>query len=146
MWKEFVKFIRRGNVVDLAVGIILGTAFNAIVRSMVDDMLMPPLGLAVGNVDFSDLYITLRDGTPGPPYENIAAAKEAGAVILRYGQFLQTIFSFLILAGAVFFLVRGVAKLMPPPAPPASQTKDCPYCISAIPLKAQRCPHCTSSL
>ena len=149
MVKEFREFALRGNVADMAVGIIIGTAFGAIVTSMVSDVLMPPVGLLVGNVDFADLFVVLRDGveTAGP-YPTLAAAQEAGAVTLNYGRFSNALLSFLIVAMAVFFLVKGMNQLKrrEEEAPAAPTTKDCPFCASSIPIKASKCPHCTSEL
>jgi large conductance mechanosensitive channel len=149
MVKEFREFALRGNVADMAVGIIIGTAFGAIVTSMVSDVLMPPVGLLVGNVDFADLFVVLRDGveTAGP-YATLAAAQEAGAVTLNYGRFSNALLSFLIVAMAVFFLVKGMNQLKrrEEEAPAAPTTKDCPFCASSIPIKASKCPHCTSEL
>lgn len=149
MVKEFKEFALRGNVADMAVGIIIGTAFGAIVTSMVSDVLMPPVGLLVGNVDFADLFVVLRDGveTAGP-YATLAAAQEAGAVTLNYGRFSNALLSFLIVAMAVFFLVKGMNQLKrrEEEAPAAPTTKDCPFCASSIPIKASKCPHCTSEL
>ncbi|MBM3134649.1 MAG: large conductance mechanosensitive channel protein MscL [Chloroflexi bacterium] len=144
MWKEFKEFISRGNVLDLAVGVIIGLAFGKIVTSLVNDIIMPPIGLLLGKVDFSNLFINLS----GKPYATLAAAKEAGAATINYGVFLNTIIEFLIVALVIFLLVRYVNKLIrkPEPAPVAPTTKDCPYCFSAIPIKATRCPNCTSQL
>jgi large conductance mechanosensitive channel len=144
MWKDLKAFILRGNVLDLAVGIIIGAAFGKIVTSLVSDVIMPPIGLLLGKVDFSSLYINLS----GQPYDSLAAAKAAGAATINYGSFINMVLDFLIVAVVVFFLVRGVSRLMPKPkeAPPAPSTKDCPFCLSAVPLKATRCPHCTSQL
>jgi large conductance mechanosensitive channel len=149
MFKEFKEFAVKGNVVDMAVGIIVGAAFGTIVKSLVDDIIMPPVGLLLGNVDFSDLFITLKQGATTGPFATLAAAKGAGAVTWSYGAFLNTIVSFLIVALAVFFLVKGINRLKrqeaaPPPAAPA--TKECPYCLSAIPIKATRCAYCTSNV
>jgi large conductance mechanosensitive channel len=142
MWKEFKDFIARGNVVDLAVGIIIGLAFGKIVTSLVNDIIMPPIGLLLGKVDFNNLFINLS----GKPYATLAAAKEAGAATINYGVFINTIIEFLIIALVVFLLVRQINKIMKPAAPPAPPTKDCPYCYSAVPIKATRCPNCTSQL
>ena len=142
MWKEFKDFIARGNVVDLAVGIIIGLAFGKIVTSLVNDIVMPPIGLLLGKVDFNNLFINLS----GKPYATLAAAKEAGAATINYGVFINTIIEFLIIALVVFLLVRQISKIMKPAAPPAPPTKDCPYCFSAVPIKATRCPNCTSQL
>jgi large conductance mechanosensitive channel len=147
---DFKAFIMRGNVVDMAVGIIIGAAFGAIVSSIVADIIMPPVGLVLGNIDFSNLSVVLKHGSTPGPYTSIAAAKAAGAVTINYGLFINTIISFLIIALVVFFLiVRPLAKLqttMKKEAPAAPTTKDCPYCATAIPIKATRCPNCTSEL
>jgi large conductance mechanosensitive channel len=144
MWKEFKTFVMRGNVMDMAVGIIIGVAFGKVVTSMVNDVIMPPVGKLLGNVDFSNLFITLS----GQRYVTLADAKKAGAVTIAYGSFLNTVVEFLIVAFAVFLLIQWVNRLMPKPvpapAPPA--TKDCFYCKTSIPAAAVRCPHCTSQL
>lgn len=146
MFKEFKEFIMRGNVLDLAVAFIMGGAFGTIVKSLVDDVIMPPIGLALGDVDFSNLFVLLKEGAKAaPPYATLAEAKAAGAVTLNYGLFVNSIISFLIVALAVFFLVRMANRLMPKPANPVT-TKDCPYCKMPIPLGAVRCPECTSDL
>jgi large conductance mechanosensitive channel len=144
MWKEFKEFIMRGNVVDLAVGIIIGAAFGKIVTSFVNDIIMPPIGLLLGKVDFSNLFINLS----GQPYATLAEAKEAGAATINYGLFINTVIDFLIVALAVFLVVRAVNRLRrkPEAAPAAPTTKECPYCYTAIPIKATRCPNCTSQL
>ncbi|MGA6994515.1 MAG: large-conductance mechanosensitive channel protein MscL [Candidatus Deferrimicrobiaceae bacterium] len=148
MLGEFKKFAVKGNMVDMAVGIIIGAAFGGIISSLVSDVLMPPLGLLLGNVDFVNLFQVLKEGTTPGPYETVAAAKAAGAVTLNYGVFANTIVNFLIIAFAVFFVVRGINNLKKkeeaPPAVPT--TKDCPLCLSTIPIKATRCGHCTSDL
>ena len=141
MFKEFRNFAMRGNVVDLAVGVVIGAAFGKIVSSLVSDVLMPPLGLLLGKVDFSNLFINLS----GTHYETVAAAKAAGAATLNYGLFINSVIDFLIVAFAIFIMVRQINQFVPKPAP-APTTKDCPYCATAIPLKASRCPHCTSQL
>jgi large conductance mechanosensitive channel len=142
---EFKAFALRGNVLDLAVGIIIGGAFGTIVKSLVDDVIMPPIGLALGNVDFANLFLLLQPGTKAaPPYASLAEAKAAGAVTINYGTFINNIVAFLIIAFAVFLLVRAINRLSSPA--PAAATKDCPYCRMAIPLSAMRCPHCTSEL
>src|SRR5262245_10316605 len=141
MFKEFKEFAMRGNVLDLAVGIVIGAAFGKIVNSLVNDVLMPPIGLLVKHVDFKDLFINLSATT----YPSIAAAKTAGAPTLNYGMFLNTILEFLIVAFAVFLLVRTINRVRPAPAA-APSTQDCPFCRTAIPLGATRCPHCTSDL
>jgi len=148
MLKEFKEFAMRGNVVDMAVGIIIGAAFGTIITALVSDVLMPPIGLLLGNVDFSNLFVVLKEGKIAGPYATVAAAKAAGAVTLNYGQFLNTIVNFLIVAFAIFFLIRGMNSMKkkeeaPPSAP---TTKECPHCLSTIPIKATRCGHCTSEL
>ncbi len=148
MIKEFREFAVKGNVVDMAVGIIIGAAFGTIVQSLVADVIMPPIGLLLGNVDFSSMFIVLREGAAAGPYATPAAAKAAGAVTLNYGLFINTIISFVIVAFAVFMMIRSINRLKrEQPAPAAAPTtKDCPFCFSAIPIKAMRCPHCTSEL
>lgn len=148
MFKEFKEFAMRGNVVDMAVGIIIGAAFGTIVKSLVDDVIMPPIGLLLGSVDFSDLFVTLKEGATAGPYLTLAAAKEAGAVTLSYGAFLNTVISFLIVAFSVFLLVKGMNSLKRKEEAPAADptTKECPYCFSTIPIKATKCPYCTSTL
>jgi large conductance mechanosensitive channel len=142
MLKEFKEFAMKGNVLDMAVGIIIGAAFGKIITSFVSDVLMPPLGKLLGNMDFSELYINLSD----QQYASLAEAKEAGAATINYGIFFNTIIDFVIVAFAIFLLIRQVnkAKRQPPPPPPNS--KDCPFCVSSIPIKATRCPSCTAEL
>jgi large conductance mechanosensitive channel len=145
--KEFKAFIMRGNVLDLAVGFIMGGAFGTIVKSLVDDVIMPPIGLALGNVDFSDLFLMLKAGAKAPsPYATLAEAQAAGAVTVNYGLFINSVVSFLIVAFAVFLLVRAANRMKPAEAAAAPSTKDCPYCRMAIPVGATRCPQCTSEL
>jgi large conductance mechanosensitive channel len=147
MLKEFKEFAMRGNVLDLAVGIIIGGAFGTIVKSLVDDVIMPPIGLALGNVDFSDLFLLLKSGAKAaPPYSTLAEAQQAGAVTINYGLFINSVITFLIVAFAVFLLVRAANRLRPPAPAAAPATKDCPYCRMAIPVGATRCPQCTSEL
>jgi large conductance mechanosensitive channel len=148
MIKEFKEFAVKGNVVDLAVGIIIGGAFGTIVKSLVDDVIMPPIGLALGGVDFTNLFVTLREGTTAGPYATLEAAKEAGAVVVRYGLFLNSIVTFLIVAFAVFLLVRAINSLKrrEAVAPSAPDSKACPQCATTIPIAAKRCPNCTSQL
>jgi large conductance mechanosensitive channel len=148
MIKEFREFVTRGNAVDMAVGLIIGAAFGAIVGSLVTDVLMPPIGLALGKVDFANLFIVLKSGAVPGPYASVAAAKEAGAVTLNYGVFINTIVSFLIIALAVFLVIRQFNKLKKKAEAPAAApvTKECPYCLSAVAIKATRCPFCTSTL
>ena len=148
MLKDFKEFAMRGNVLDMAVGIVIGAAFGGIVNSLVSDMIMPPIGLLLGNIDFSNLFLVLKAGKIAGPYASLAAAKAAGAVSINYGMFVNTIVSFVIVAFAVFLLIRGINKLRrqeeaPPPVP---TTKECTYCYSSIPIKATRCPQCTSEL
>ena len=147
--KDFQAFVMRGNVVDMAVGIIIGAAFGAIVKSLVDDVIMPPIGLALGNVDFSNLFAVLKNGTKGaPPYDTIAQAHAAGAVTLNYGLFINTVISFLIIAAAVFMLIRFMVNLEKRFKQPAAaqSTKECPQCCSTININAKRCPNCTSNI
>lgn len=148
MLKEFKEFALRGNAIDMAVGIIVGMAFGAVVKSLVDDVIMPPIGLLLGSVDFSNFFLVLREGTSSGPYLTLADAKSAGAVTLNYGMFANSIISFLIASFAVFLLVKNINRLKrEKEAPPAAPTaKDCPFCFVSIPLKATRCPHCTSEL
>ena len=142
MLKEFKEFAMRGNVLDMAVGIILGGAFGKIITSLVGDVIMPPIGLLLGKVNFNDLYFSLD----GKTYASLAAAKAAGAPTINYGMFINTILDFIIVAFVIFLLIRQMNRLMPaaPPAPPS--TKDCAFCASSIPVKASRCPNCTSQL
>lgn len=148
MFKEFKEFAMRGNVVDMAVGIIIGAAFGTIVNSLVADIIMPPIGLALGNVDFSNLFITIKQGTTAGPYLTLAEAQKAAAVTMNYGMFINKVISFIIVAFALFLLIKGMNKMKreqeAPPAVPT--TKECPRCFSAIPLKATRCPNCTSDI
>jgi large conductance mechanosensitive channel len=149
MIKEFKEFILRGNVVDMAVGIIIGAAFGAIITSLVKDVIMPPIGLLLGNVDFADLFILLKEGTPVSPYATLADAQAAGAVTINYGLFINAVVSFLIIALVIFLLIRNINRLRreeaeAPPAEPTTQ--ECPYCRSTIPLGAVRCAYCTAHL
>jgi len=143
MLSDFKTFIMRGSVVDLAVGVIVGASFGAIVTSLVNDVLMPPIGRLLGGVDFKDFFISLT----GQSYPTLAAAKAAGAPTLNYGLFLNALINFLIVSFAIFLLIRQVNRLLPKPAAPAAaRTKDCAWCATAIPVSAKRCPHCTSNL
>jgi large conductance mechanosensitive channel len=142
MLKEFKEFAMRGNVLDMAVGIVIGAAFGKIVTSFVGDVLMPPIGVILGKVDFSGLFLNLS----GKSYSTLAEAKAAGAATLNYGLFINTVIDFLIVAFVIFLLVRQVNRWKTPPPAPAPATKDCPYCFSAVPVKASRCPDCTSEL
>ena len=142
MFKEFKEFAMRGNVLDMAVGIIIGAAFGRIITSLVNDVIMPPIGLLLGRVDFSSLFINLS----GTPYASLADAKKAGAAVIGYGAFLNTILDFVVVAFVIFLLIRQVNKMKKEPAPAAATTKECPYCLSVIPIKATRCGHCTAQL
>lgn len=143
MFKEFKEFIMRGSVLDLAIGVIIGGAFGKIISSVVNDVIMPPIGLLLGKVNFTDLYINLS----GTEYPSLAAAQEAGAPTLNYGLFLNSILEFLIIALVIFLIVKQVNRMMKPKeAPAAPATKTCPFCQSEIAIKATRCPHCTSEL
>jgi large conductance mechanosensitive channel len=145
MFKEFKEFAMKGNVADMAVGIIIGAAFGAIVKSLVDDVLMPPLGMLLGGVDFTNFFLVLKEGTAPGPYASLADAKMAGAVTINYGVFINSVVSFVIVAFAVFMLIRAVnASRRQQPA--AATTKECQFCASTIPIKAVRCPGCTSQL
>lgn len=148
MWKEFKEFAVKGNVIDMAVGIVIGAAFGTIVKSFVSDVIMPPIGLMLGGVDFSNIFTVLQEGTTPAPYATVEAANEAGAVIVSWGVFFNTIISFLIIAMAIFLVIRYINGLKradegPKPAP---TIKKCDYCVSDIPIKATRCPNCTSEL
>ncbi len=142
MLKEFKEFAVRGNVIDMAVGIIIGAAFTKVVTSLVGDIIMPPIGKLLGRVDFANLFINLSD----KPVASVADAKKAGIATLNYGLFINTVFEFIIVAFAVFLLVRQINRLKKEAPPPPPNTRDCPYCVSAIPVAATRCPHCTSQL
>lgn len=148
MFKEFKEFAMRGNVVDMAVGIIIGAAFGTIVKSLVSDIIMPPIGLLLGNVDFTNLFVILRAGATAGPYASLADAQAAGAVSINYGAFINTVISFIIVAFAVFLVIRSINKLKREKEEPTAEptTKNCPHCQSAIPIKATRCPFCTSEL
>jgi large conductance mechanosensitive channel len=148
MFKEFKEFAMRGNVVDMAVGIIIGAAFGTIVKSLVSDIIMPPIGMLLGNVDFTNLFVILKAGSTAGPYASLADAQAAGAVSINYGAFINTVISFVIVAFAVFLVIRSINKLKREKEEPAAEptTKNCPYCQSSIPIKATRCPFCTSEL
>jgi len=148
MFKEFKEFAMRGNVLDMAVGIIIGAAFGAIVSSLVKDVVMPPIGLLLGRVDFANLFFVLRPGATPGPYASVAQAQAAGAVSINYGMFLNTIINFIIVAFAIFMVIRNMNRLkrQEAPAPAAPTTKECPFCFSMIAIKATRCPSCTSDL
>ena len=148
MLKDFKEFALKGNVVDMAIGIVIGVAFGSIVKSLVTDLLMPPIGLILGKVDFSNLFLILKEGTMAGPYASLADAQKAGAVTLNYGLFVNSVISFLIVAFAVFLLIRQINKLrrQEEPEPTPVETKACQYCFSMIPVQAIRCPNCTSTL
>ena len=148
MLKEFKEFAMRGNVVDMAVGIIIGAAFGTIVNSLVQDVIMPPIGLLLGNIDFSNLFLVLKDGKVAGPYATVALAKAAGAVTMNIGIFINTVISFILVALAVFLLVKSINQLKRQKETPAAvpTTKECTYCLSTVPIKATRCPNCTSEL
>lgn len=149
MWKEFQAFAVRGNVIDMAVGIIIGAAFTTVVQSLVKDILMPPLGLLTSDIDFSNAFLVLSEGTAPGPYTSLKVAEEAGATVLRYGTFLNSLISFALVAFAVFVLVRYINKLRDPkqtPEPVSPTVKKCSFCYSDIPIQATRCPQCTSEL
>jgi large conductance mechanosensitive channel len=150
MLQEFKKFALRGNVIDMAVGIVIGAAFSSIVNSLVNDILMPPLGWLLGGVDFEDFYLTIHSGTPAGPYASLADAQAAGAVTINYGIFINSIISFLILALAMFLLIRAINRLQAgskaKEEAASPTTKECPFCFKDIPVQATRCPHCTSQL
>jgi large conductance mechanosensitive channel len=142
MWKEFKAFVMKGSVLDLAVAVIIGAAFGAIVTSMVNDIVMPPIGMLLGHVDFKELFVSLN----GQSYTTLAAAKTAAAPVIAYGQFLNTVINFLIIALVIFLVVRTANKVQRPAPVAVPTTKDCAYCFSPIPIRATRCPHCTSQL
>ena len=146
MLKEFKKFALRGNVMDMAVGIIIGAAFSTIVNSLVNDVLMPPLGWLLGGVDFENFYLTIKTGLPAGPYPSLSDAQAAGAVTVNYGLFINAIISFLIVALAMFFMIRAINRLQEEEPETAPTEKDCPFCFTSIPVQATRCPHCTSQL
>lgn len=148
MLSEFREFLQRGNLVDMAVGIAVGTAFATIARSLVGDIIMPPVGLVLGGVEFSDLYWILRQGVPAGPYLTLAAAQEAGAVTVNYGLFVNNVLAFLIIAATFFMILRSINRLQreQPGVPEAPTTKPCPFCTMTIPLAATRCPECTSEV
>ena len=148
MFKDFKEFVMRGNVIDMAVGIVIGAAFGVIIKSLVEDVIMPPIGLLLGNVDFTNLFLILKEGTVAGPYASLVDAKKAGAVTINYGMFINTVISFLIIAFTIFLVIRNINKLRREKEVPsaAPMTKECPYCLSAVPIKATRCAYCTSEL
>lgn len=142
MMQEFKEFAVKGNVVDLAVGVIIGGAFGKIVTSFVSDIVMPPLGMVMGKVNFTDLFINLSD----TPYESLKAARDAGAPVISYGVFINTMIDFIIIAFVIFLVIKQINRMKKEPAPAPPNTKDCPYCLSAVPIKATKCGFCTSDL
>lgn len=148
MLKEFKEFAMRGNVVDMAVGIIIGASFGTIVTSVVNDLIMPPIGMLLGKVDFANLFLVLKEGGSPGPYATLKAAKDAGAVSLNYGQFTNTIINFIIVAFSIFIMIRGMNRLKKQPPSPQTEptTKVCPHCLSTVPIKASRCAFCTSDI
>jgi large conductance mechanosensitive channel len=146
MLKEFKEFAMRGNVLDMAIGIIIGAAFSPIVNSLVNDIIMPPIGLLLGKVDFSNIFLVLKEGKVAGPYASVAAAKAAGAVSINLGLFINTVVNFIIVAFAVFILVKNINRFRRKEEAAAPAKKDCPFCLSSIPIKATRCPFCTSEL
>ncbi len=148
MFKEFKEFAMRGNVMDMAIGIVIGAAFSPIIASLVSDIIMPPIGLLLGGVDFSNLFITIKKGATAGPFATLADAQKAGAVTMNYGVFINKIISFIIVAFAIFMVVKGMnsMKRKEEPAPAEPTMKDCSFCFTAIPVKAIRCPHCTADL
>ena len=149
MFKEFKEFAMRGNVIDMAVGIVIGAAFGTIVKSLVSDIIMPPIGLLLGKVDFANLFAVLKQGEAvAGPYASLVDAQAVGAVTINYGVFIDTVISFIVIAFAIFMVIRSMNKLKKKEeaAPAEPTTKDCPYCLTSIPIKATRCPHCTSEL
>jgi len=146
MLKEFKEFAIKGNVVDMAVGIIIGAAFTTVVQSVVNDLLMPPLGHLTGDLDFANQFVLISEGTPTGPYPTLQQAEAAGAVVMRYGAFINAVISFLLVALVLFFLVRWINRLRRPDTPPAPMTRACPFCTEPIHVQATRCKHCTSEI
>ncbi|HWC06773.1 MAG TPA: large-conductance mechanosensitive channel protein MscL [Gemmatimonadota bacterium] len=142
MWKEFKEFALKGSVLDMAIGIIIGAAFAPIVKSLVDDIIMPPIGLLLGGVDFTNLFAVVREGSPGGPYSTLEAAKAASAVTVNYGVFVNTVITFLIISFAIFLMVKMINRWRAE-EPPEATTRECPQCLSTIPLRARRCANCT---
>lgn len=142
MWKEFKAFAMKGSVLDMAVGIVIGIAFGQIITSLVTDIIMPPLGLLLGHIDFNNYFVNLTN----KPYATLADAKKAGAAVIAYGHFINTVIDFIIVAFAMFLVIKWFSSMKKPEPPAAPTTKDCPYCASSIPIKAVRCPQCTSQL
>ena len=148
MFKEFTEFLKRGSLIDMAIGIAVGTAFATIANSLVNDIVMPPIGLLLGNVEFDNLFLLLRQGDPAGPYPTLEAAREAGAVAIAYGNFINNVLTFLVIAAVFFMILRSLNRMRreEPGQPAEARTKTCPYCITTIPLHATRCSACTSTL
>jgi len=146
MWNEFKEFLKRGNVVDMAVGIVIGAAFGAVIKSLVENVIMPPIGLLLGGIDFSNIMSVLKAGSPAGPYATLAEAKDAGAVVIAWGVFINAVISFIIVAFVIFLLIRYYNKLQEEPEPAPPPTKECLYCHMEIPIAATRCPYCTADL
>ena len=149
MFKEFSEFLKRGSLIDMAIGIAVGTAFATIANSLVEDIVMPPVGMLLGNVEFGDLFLLLRSGDPAGPYPTLAAAREAGAVAIAYGSFIENVLTFLVIAAVFFMILRSLNRLRreePGTAAQATRTKTCPFCITTVPVQATRCSACTSAL
>ncbi|GHT39023.1 large-conductance mechanosensitive channel [Bacteroidia bacterium] len=146
IFNEFKTFAMRGNVIDMAVGIIIGAAFGKIVDSLVKDILMPPIGFILGRVDFSNLFITIKDGAVAGPYNSVTAAQAAGAVTINYGNFINATISFIIVAFAIFILIKAINQIKAKEEVPPPSAKDCPFCFTAINIKAKKCPACTADL
>ena len=146
MLREFQEFAIKGNVVDMAVGIIIGAAFTGVVQSLVDDVLMPPLGLVTGGLDFAEMFLVLKPGVPDAHYATLAEARAGGATVLAYGSFLNALVGLLLVASALFFIVRWINRLRRPDTPPAPRSRACPFCKSHVDQSATRCAHCTSEL
>lgn len=147
IFSEFREFANKGNVIDMAVGIIIGGAFGTIAKSLVEDIVMPPIGMMLGNVDFADMFFVLKNGNTAGPYVNLAAAKDAGAITLNYGLFINNVLSFFIVAVAAFFMVRAINRIKrAEEGTPTPTTRPCPMCATDIPIAAKRCPHCTSDI
>ena len=149
MFKEFTEFLKRGSLIDMAIGIAVGTAFATIANSLVEDIVMPPVGMLLGNVEFGDLYLLLRQGDPIGPYATLDAARDAGAVAIAYGHFIENVLTFIVIAAVFFMILRSLNKLRreePGQAAQAVRTKTCPFCITTVPVQATRCPSCTSAI
>jgi large conductance mechanosensitive channel len=149
MFKEFTEFLKRGSLIDMAIGIAVGTAFATIANSLVEDIVMPPVGMLLGNVEFGDLFLLLRNGDPAGPYPTLAAAREAGGVAIAYGNFIENVLTFIVIAAVFFLILRSLNKIRreePGQAAAVVRTKTCSFCITTVPMQATRCPACTSAL